>query len=264
MHRHRVLSALLLIPAFLLLVRQGTPLHFHLLVALAAGLAAWEFGRLCPAGSDAWLPPATAAAAVAWQGALVAGSGLAGVGAALGAAAVAWGAGSRAGFRTGILRGAWLALGALYAGGCLGLAGLLRGLPDGEQYIYFLALTTWAADSAAFYAGRRLGRRPLAPSISPKKSVEGAVVGILATVLVAGLGSLWIWPRIPWTAAAPAGGLLAVVGIGGDLCESAVKRAAEVKDSGGIIPGHGGILDRLDSLMFAGPALYGLVWLGWM
>jgi phosphatidate cytidylyltransferase len=85
-----------------------------------------------------------------------------------------------------------------------------------------------------------------------------------ATMLVAMAGSLWIWPRLWWASATVVGLLLAAVGILGDLCESVVKRGAEVKDSGALIPGHGGVLDRLDSLMFAGPVLYGLVWMGWV
>jgi phosphatidate cytidylyltransferase len=102
----------------------------------------------------------------------------------------------------------------------------------------------------------------LAPRISPKKTVEGAVGGIAATVLVAALGSGALWPRLPVVTAVWVGALLAVVGMLGDLAESAIKRAADVKDSGTIIPGHGGVLDRLDSVIFGCPVLYALVWMG--
>ncbi len=88
--------------------------------------------------------------------------------------------------------------------------------------------------------------------------------GIAATVLVAGVGSCWLWPRLPIWTAVWVGVILAIVGMVGDLSESAVKRAAGVKDSGSIIPGHGGVLDRLDSLIFAVPVLYGLAWMGWV
>jgi phosphatidate cytidylyltransferase len=130
--------------------------------------------------------------------------------------------------------------------------------------VYFLALTTWAGDIGAYYAGSRLGRRPLVPRVSPKKTVEGALGGIAATVLIAALGSGWIWPRFPLPTAIWVGALLAVVGMLGDLSESVVKRAAGAKDSGTLIPGHGGVLDRLDSVIFGAPALYGLVWMGWV
>jgi phosphatidate cytidylyltransferase len=155
-------------------------------------------------------------------------------------------------------------LGVAYVGGLLSFPSLLRGLEDGRQYIYFLAFTTWVGDTGAFYVGSGLGRRPLCPRISPKKTLEGAVGGIIATVLLAVAGCAWIWPRFSWGRAAIAGLVIAIVGIAGDLCESAVKRAASAKDSGGIIPGHGGVLDRLDSLMFTGPVLYVLIWMGWV
>jgi phosphatidate cytidylyltransferase len=104
----------------------------------------------------------------------------------------------------------------------------------------------------------------LAPRISPKKTVEGAAGGIAATILVAALGTSGFWPRLPVMTAIWVGGVLALVGMLGDLVESAVKRAAGVKDSGRIIPGHGGVLDRLDSVIFGCPVLYALVWMGWV
>jgi phosphatidate cytidylyltransferase len=100
--------------------------------------------------------------------------------------------------------------------------------------------------------------------VSPKKTLEGALGGIAGTALVAALGSDWIWPHFPIGKAIWVGVVLAVVGMLGDLAESAVKRAAGVKDSGAMIPGHGGVLDRLDSLIFAAPFLYALVRMGWV
>jgi phosphatidate cytidylyltransferase len=162
------------------------------------------------------------------------------------------------------LQAAWVVLGIIYLGGLLGCGSLLRGERDGRQLVYFLAFTTWAGDIGAYYVGSRWGRRPLLPRVSPKKTVEGAMGGIAATALVAGLGSGWLWPRLPIGTAVWVGVMLAIVGMVGDLSESAVKRAAGVKDSGSIIPGHGGVLDRLDSLIFAVPVLYGLTWMGWV
>lgn len=264
MHRQRVLSALLLIPAFLLLVQFGSPLHFALMVSLAIGLAAWEFSRLCPMGTDAGVAAITVAGALAWHASTLSSRGLAGVGAAVAGAALLRGTLVREEFRVGLLQAAWIVLGVGYVGGMLSFASLLRALPDGQQLIYYLAFTTWAGDTAAFYMGGRFGRRPLAPRVSPKKTVEGALAGLAATVLVAGAGSAWIWPRLGWGTAAGVGLLLGLAGTMGDLCESAVKRGAAAKDSGVLIPGHGGVLDRLDSAMFAGPVLYALVWIGWV
>ena len=264
MHRQRILSALLLIPLFLLLVQFGSLIHFTLLVGLAVGLAAWEFSRLCPLGADPWLSGLTVLGALIWYAATLYTGNLAGILALLSAVALLRAILVRGEFRVNVQQAAWMILGVAYVGGLLSFPSLLRGLNDGRQYVYFLAFTTWAGDTGAYYVGSRLGRRPLCPGISPKKTVEGAVGGIIATVILALAGSAWIWPNIPWGRAAVAGLVLAVVGIAGDLCESAVKRAASAKDSGGIIPGHGGVLDRLDSLMFTGPVLYALIWIGWV
>jgi len=170
----------------------------------------------------------------------------------------------RAEFRVTLLQAGWILLGMAYVGGLLGVATPLRALPEGRQLIYFLVCTTWAADIGAFYIGRWFGQHPLAPRISPKKTVEGALGGLVASMVVAMAGSPWIWPRLTWPMATLVGLLLAIVGILGDLCESAVKRGAGVKDSGELIPGHGGVLDRLDSVMFACPVLYALVRIGWV
>jgi phosphatidate cytidylyltransferase len=264
MHRHRVLSALLLIPLFLLFVHFGSPRHFAWLISLIIALAAWEFSRLCPVGADRGLGILSVGGALLWHWGVVSGAALAGVGAAVAGAALLRGTLLRVEFRIGLLQASWMVLGVAYVGGLLSFASLLRALPDGRQLVYFLAFTTWAGDTGAFYVGRRLGRRALAPRISPKKTVEGALGGIAATVICAAAGSGWIWPRLSWSTAAGVGCLLSLAGVAGDLCESAVKRSAGTKDSGSVIPGHGGVLDRTDSLMFAAPILYLVTWLGWV
>jgi phosphatidate cytidylyltransferase len=264
MHRQRVLSSLLLIPAFLLLVHFGSAFHFSLVVGAVIALAAWEFSRLCPEGTDPGLSLLTILGALAWHGAVTWWGAAAAVGAGLGGVALVRATLAPSGFRVGLLQGAWIVLGVTYVGGLLSSIGLLRALPDGRQFIYFLAFAIWAGDTGAFYLGSRYGRRPLAPRISPKKTVEGALGGLAATVVVAVAGGGQIWPRLSWDKAAWVGLLLGLAGIMGDLCESVVKRGAAAKDSGSLIPGHGGVLDRLDSLMFAGPLLYLLVWLGWV
>jgi phosphatidate cytidylyltransferase len=264
MHRQRLLSALLLVPAFLLLVHYGTPLHFSLLVSLVIALGAWEFSRLCPVAGDPLLAGVTVAGALAWHAALLWGVSPAPVAVAVAAVGLVCAMARPPAFRDHLIQAAWGLLGVVYLGGMLGAASLVRGLPEGRQFVYYVACTTWAADSAAYYVGSRFGRRPLAPAVSPRKSVEGAVAALVAIVIVAMGGAPWVWPRLGWAAAAAAGLLLGVVGIVGDLCESALKRAAAVKDSGGIIPGHGGILDRLDSLICACPVFYLLVWAGWL
>ncbi len=119
---------------------------------------------------------------------------------------------------------------------------------------YALALV-WTSDSAAYLVGSKIGRRRLMPRVSPKKSWEGAAAGLLASVGVA--VALRGWAPVGGMAAwVGAGVVVGVAGVIGDLCESFMKREAVLKDSGSFFPGHGGVLDRIDSLLFAAPALY--------
>src|SRR5205085_2600616 len=111
-------------------------------------------------------------------------------------------------------------------------------------------------DTGAFYAGRSLGRHKLAPRISPGKTVEGAVGGFLTAVLTGPLCHYTFFPEIPLLQAMLLGAAIGLVGQVGDLAESLLKRGAQVKDSGNLLPGHGGMLDRVDSLLFCAPLLY--------
>ncbi|MCC6314519.1 MAG: phosphatidate cytidylyltransferase [Thermomicrobiales bacterium] len=128
----------------------------------------------------------------------------------------------------------------------------------GLAWVLLVLLTIWVADSAAYLVGRSFGRRPLAPLISPKKTIEGSLGGLLGAVIVA--AACWrafgLGPDL--LPAIPIGLALGIAGQIGDLCESALKRAASIKDSGNLIPGHGGMLDRVDALLFAFPVGWGL------
>jgi phosphatidate cytidylyltransferase len=131
----------------------------------------------------------------------------------------------------------------------------------GREGVLTLVATVAASDTCQFYTGRTFGRRPLAPTISPKKTIEGAIGGFVFAPLVLLAIAHWWLPRIPPLTVWVAGVGIVVAGIAGDLFESALKRAAGVKDSGTLIPGHGGVLDRIDALLFATPLFYMLVWL---
>ncbi|MCS6896691.1 MAG: phosphatidate cytidylyltransferase [Nitrospira sp.] len=149
-----------------------------------------------------------------------------------------------------------VALGVLYVGGALSTIASMRLLPNGERLVIFLAVVTWAADTGAYYVGTLCGKHPLAPSVSPKKTVEGAIGGLALAESAATLAHFWFVPELPLTDALVLGLLLTVAGLFGDLWESFIKRRAGVKDSGTILPGHGGMLDRLDSLLFTAPTFY--------
>lgn len=127
---------------------------------------------------------------------------------------------------------------------------------DGRAAVLFLVLVNWAGDAVALFVGRAVGRRALVPSISPRKTVEGALGGLLGSVVVGWACSLWFWKTPGMKTVILLALMLAVVGQVGDLAESAMKRSADLKDSGGLLPGHGGLLDRIDSLIFAVPALW--------
>jgi phosphatidate cytidylyltransferase len=126
----------------------------------------------------------------------------------------------------------------------------------GRHLILLLLVCVTVADSAALYVGRAWGRHRMAPTVSPGKSWEGAAAGMAASVLGAAACHATFFPRLPLVHAAVAGILIAGAGIFGDLTESVVKRAAGAKDSSSLLPGHGGMLDRADSLLFAAPTLY--------
>jgi phosphatidate cytidylyltransferase len=146
--------------------------------------------------------------------------------------------------------------GVLYVGLTLGHLLLTRNLPDGSFLIFFIVLTTWAGDTGAYYAGKSWGRMRLAPRISPNKTVEGLVGGMALATGAALVARAWFLGSFTVADAVVCGIGLTLVGVVGDLSESALKRAAGVKDSGGLIPAHGGMLDRLDSMLFTAPAFY--------
>lgn len=168
--------------------------------------------------------------------------------------------------------------GALYVGGCLSFGVFLRHLPDaawelgpspplfGPMLLAFPLVVTWVGDSAAYFFGNWVGKRKLLLAVSPGKTVAGGVAGLVGSLLTGTAGG-WFFLAIhpqPWASALLGGAIGLLLGVGasvGDLAESVVKREAGVKDSAGVLPGHGGFLDRLDALFFNLPLAYLLVYL---
>ncbi|UCC67646.1 MAG: phosphatidate cytidylyltransferase [Armatimonadota bacterium] len=141
-----------------------------------------------------------------------------------------------------------------FPGDDVSLPGLGPGIPFGAGLVALVVIACWATDTAAYFVGKAIGRHKLSPKISPGKTVEGAAAGLVAAVLTA--ASMGRWLGLPLVQGVLLGAILGVAGQLGDLFESSLKRRAGVKDSGALLPGHGGVLDRLDSLLFSAPAAY--------
>jgi len=138
----------------------------------------------------------------------------------------------------------------------LSFAVLIRDGSDGMRWLFFILAIVFAGDIGALYAGTYLGRHKLCPSVSPGKTIEGSLGGLLGNAAVGAVIKLIFFPRLLWGESILFFLILGVVGQIGDLYESEFKRAAGVKDSGVILPGHGGLLDRIDALLFALPVAY--------
>ena len=164
---------------------------------------------------------------------------------------------------------AYLILGPIYIGYLLSHALMLREIAApgisgavtdiGIDWLLFALLATFAVDTGAYLVGRAIGRHPMAPSISPNKTWEGSLGGFVSAVVAAGALGLVLDLEIEVWQQLVIGAVVGVVAQWGDLLESKLKRIADVKDAGSIIPGHGGLLDRLDSLLFTLPAVYYLI-----
>ena len=252
----RLVTAAVGIPALALVVWAGGPV-FTVAVAAAAAIGAFE---VCGMARERGLAPSRAAAAILAAALVLSLYAFAprwpmpeyalplavSVGiAALASILIFWPGG---GLRT---RGVGLTLGAAaYPGALLAHAPLLHALEQGLEWVVLLLAVTFATDTAAYFVGRTAGQRPLAPAISPNKTWEGAIAGFVAAALAAFVAAWALGIDAGMPAVIALGALMGIVGQAGDLFESKLKRIAGVKESGGLLPGHGGILDRLDSIVF--------------
>ncbi len=144
---------------------------------------------------------------------------------------------------------------ALYLGLPIGALIAVRSR-HGREALLLLLLVVAVSDTAQYYTGRAVGRRPLAPAVSPKKTVEGAVGGAIVGAATLAIAGAWWLPAAPTAVRLGLGLAVVTLGIVGDLFESMLKRTAGIKDSSALIPGHGGVLDRIDALLFAAPVYY--------
>ena len=269
----RLLTASVGIPVLLAAIWLGAPWLTVLVVVVGTG-AIWELYRMTPTS----VGPLPVFLGMAWVVALLSGAQTASgrdnflilsgcvVAAGLFAALLWFIAYYRVGDsteRSSYLVGfAFLVLGPLYVGFFLATALMLRELTGegssdlGRSWLLFALLITFASDTGAYGIGRVIGKRSMAPNISPNKTWEGSAGGFTSAVGAALILGLLLDLDIPAWQQAVIGGVVGVVAQGGDLVESKLKRIADVKDSSSIIPGHGGLLDRLDSILLALPAVY--------
>ena len=248
--RPRILSSIVMAAVALVALGAGRA-GFNLLVVLGAGILAWEWTRLCGGGRFGRTGAIQAAAVVAVVAAAILDR--PGIGLALVVAGIVGGyAAARVSGRD---HPRWIAAGAAYIGlPCIALVWLRAG-PSGGPLILWLLLTVCATDIGAFFAGRSIGGPKLAPRLSPKKTWAGLAGGALSAAIVGVVMSAVDDLAPPAPILAGAGAVLAVIAQGGDLSESWVKRRFGVKDASQLIPGHGGLFDRVDGLLAAALAL---------
>lgn len=254
----RVLSALVLLPVVIGTIWFLPPEGTLLLALIAAVLAFSEYCAIARA-LGVWVPGGIGGAAVVlvcyalWRSDNFVHVILMSAFIVVGAISVARGRPA-----PGVLADASATLFApLYLGLPLGALAAVRldSGGGGREAVMLLLVVIVISDSAQFYTGRALGRRPLAPTISPKKTVEGAIGGMVFGTLAMSVGGHWVFTSPVWMLAL-LGAAISMLGIVGDLFESLLKRSAGVKDSSNLIPGHGGVLDRIDSWLFAAPVYY--------
>jgi phosphatidate cytidylyltransferase len=252
----RVLSTLVLLPVFIWIV-MGAPIWvFGATVVLVAALGQWEFtGMFERAGVRVFRTLGliggtlvTASFALPVSERLM----LTGV-LLLALTALLWPPSEgRIDWRGAVVT----VFGIAYVNWLLGYAFWLRDLEAGKEWMLLLVWVTWLGETAAYLVGSAVGRHPLAPVISPKKTVEGALAQLVVSGLAALIARAWFFPALSLSDALVVGLLLGVAGQVGDLVESALKRSVGTKDTGNLIPGHGGVLDRVDSLLFNTPILF--------
>jgi len=257
----RVLSALVLAPILVVVVVVPHPLPFLLLVLLASGICLWEWGRMT-LGTEAlaerifgiFVGVGTAAVVCLGDAQLI----LAGT-TALVLLAFGWFLFRYGDLTTAPQRVGTTIAGALYGGLLLSFLFLLKKRPEGPhgEWVLLAMTIAWLGDTFAYFTGRAFGKHKLYKAISPGKTVEGGLGGLLGSVLAVVIARYWYLSGfIVWWDCLVLGVGAGAVGQVGDLCESLVKRAYGFKDSGSIMPGHGGLLDRVDALLFVGPAVY--------
>lgn len=251
----RVISGVIIAAAALAAILFLPFIGLRVLASLVAGLAADEYARMTnPAhGLCRWAVIAAVVYACWWAAVPAALSPV-----LITIVVIVWLAIMVLRFSRTIQEAAVALVAPIYIGLPLGMLVALQSL-SGSKATLLLIATIVVSDTAQYYTGRAFGRRPLAPAISPKKTIEGAIGGVIFGALFMAIAISFVFPATPIVVRALLGLVIVFLGIVGDLFESRLKRVAGLKDSSALIPGHGGVLDRIDALLFAIPVFYFMV-----
>lgn len=255
----RLLTAAVVVPLLLLLLYRGPAWGLYLLILPASLIGTWELlgmthrGDVVSQAIGLALAAASSAAVYFGKDARYALTVLAVV-PVVGPIATLLRLGD---IKTAGLRAVTMSMAPLFVSMPLcWLAVVRRDVPDGASYVVMTLMFAWFSDTGGYFAGRFLGKHKLYEAVSPKKTIEGAFGGLGGAVLGACLAHFWFLPRIPLVDALVLAVVAGALGQAGDLGESLVKRSMGVKDSGAIVPGHGGILDRIDALLLTSTVVY--------
>jgi phosphatidate cytidylyltransferase len=256
----RIGTAIVMVPALLAMLYWLPPVCFYSFLCLATVVGALEFFRMTHPGDrvSQWLG-AAASVGVSLTIYFLADDARALIGAflLLPTFAMAVTLARLGAIETAALRMVALAFGPAYVGCMTLLARLLRERgPEGPGFVVVTLMIAWFADTAGYFAGRFLGRHKLYERVSPKKTIEGAIGGLCGSVIGVLCAKFVYLPGIRLEHMVPLAVVASALGQMGDLGESLVKRSTGVKDSGGIVPGHGGVLDRIDALLVVAPIVY--------
>jgi phosphatidate cytidylyltransferase len=253
----RLVSAICILPPLALVVYYGAPVHFLLLVTIIVGLGLVEFYRmLSDKGFPCWKWLGSAAGMVLPLAFYLGGTASHVAVTAIIILMFIAGLFARQDLASALQSIAFTLLGIFYIGWLLSYVLLLRLFVDGPGIVFFVFGVVWLGDAAALVGGTLMGRHKLAPIISPRKTIEGAVGGVIGSLGGAIFAGPLLLASLTLVQCVLAGIILAILGQLGDLSESLVKRGSGIKDSGMLIPGHGGILDKVDGILFGAPAFY--------
>jgi phosphatidate cytidylyltransferase len=253
----RVVTVVPLVPIIVWMMFAGPPWAWHAFILTAVAIASYELMAM-KVPSSRGLRTWGSASSVLFAYTIIfidSATALYGVVLLIIVGAMAWSLLQEDPLHNASVRVGWLLGAPVYVGGSLAAVALVRDFPPTGAWVFLAMALAWGSDTSAYFVGRKYGKTKLAPRISPKKTLEGAAGGLAASVVLAVVISFFL-PSLGVLDAIALGILAGGAGQAGDLWVSVLKRSSGVKDSGGILPGHGGILDRADALAFTAPATW--------